>query len=265
MDGRFAEIHDLQVSLKYPILQNSLLKNVFCLIGFTWAVWLSGCQVAPKNAETEISEESGWTSLFHGNDLSGIRIFTGDPKQLKRWSMEEGVLALAARDRANGDKSKVDIIVTDRVYADFELHFEWKVSAGGNGGIFYRVAESGYELPWHTGLEYQLLDNKGHKEGKIETHRAGDLFDLIASKKDASRPALEWNTSRIVAQGKRFEHWLNGYKVLEIEIGSEAWETAYAKSKYVDYPSVGALPEGHIVIQDHGDAIWFRNLKIREL
>lgn len=221
-------------------------------------------QVAP-NGLSDDERAAGWELLFDGKDISGYRIFSGDPKQLKRWSIEGGVLALAPRDRAKGDKSKVDIIVTDHVYADFELHFEWKVSTGGNGGIFYRVAESGYELPWHTGLEYQLLDNKGHKEGKIETHRAGDLFDLIASKKDASRPALEWNTSRIVARGKRFEHWLNGYKVLEIEFGSEDWKAAYAKSKYVDYPSVGAMPAGHIVIQDHGDALWLRNLKIREL
>lgn len=219
----------------------------------------------PENGAAKESIESDWTPLLDGNDLSGIRIFTGDPNQLKRWSIEDGVLALSPRDRANGDTSKVDIIITDRVYGDFEFAFEWMVSQGGNGGIFYRVAESGYELPWHTGLEYQLLDNKGHKEGKIETHRAGDLFDLIASKKDASRPALEWNTSRIVAQGKRFEHWLNGYKVLEIEFGSEDWKAAYVKSKYADYPSVGAMPAGHIVIQDHGDALWLRNLKIREL
>ena len=177
---------------------------------------------------------------------------------------ENGVLSLAAR--AEGSKSKVDLIITEQPVGDFEFSFEWKMSPGGNGGIFYMVKDDPkYSKPWHTGLEMQLLDNTGHEEGKIKTHRSGDLYDLIASSKDTTLPAGEWNQSKIVRRRNMVEQWMNGHLAVSFTIGSEEWKELIAKSKYAEWSEYGKIDQGHIILQDHGDQISFRNLMLKEL
>ena len=217
-----------------------------------------------SNTSVKSGPETAWTELFDGSDLSQYRIFAFPDANMDRWSAKDGTLNLAAR--AEGSKSKVDLIITTKPVGDFEFSFEWNISAGGNGGIFYMVKDDPkYTKPWHTGLEMQLLDNAGHDEGQIQTHRSGDLYDIIASNKDTTKSAGEWNHSRIVRRGNEVEQWMNGNLAVSFTIGSDEWNQLVSKSKYVDWPEFGKVDSGHIILQDHGDQIAFRNLKLREL
>lgn len=116
-----------------------------------------------------------------------------------------------------------------------------------------------------SGPEYQLLDNIGHPDSEIYTHRAADLYDLIAATPVTVNPAGEWNRTRLVVDNGRIEHWLNGFKVVETEMGTPEWEAMIAESKFADWEAFAATPEGHVVLQDHDDPVWFRNIKLRKL
>lgn len=143
-------------------------------------------------------------------------------------------------------------------YKDFELSFEWKISHAGNSGIKYRAHDS-------LGLEYQILDDENHRDGKLPSHRAASLYDLFAAPDDKPiKPVGEWNSGRIVAKGNHIEHWLNGKKILEVEYGSAAWNAAFAASKYAKHEGFGSWT-GSIHLQDHNDKVWYRNVHIREL
>ncbi len=230
-----------------------------------FAASLSLATLAAPNTLTSEERAEGWSLLFDGKNLSGYHVYGDADAPLVRWSIEGDALRLDGRAGEN-DKSKVDIVVSPKPYGDFELSFEWKMSPGGNGGVFYKVIESPkYPKPWHTGLEMQLLDDEGHEEGKVKTHRAGDLYDMVASRSRSTRPAGEWNTSRIVVSGDQIEQWLNGKQTVSITIGSGRWKRSLKRSKYADLPDFVQSEKGHIVLQDHGDLLWFRNLKIKEL
>jgi hypothetical protein len=248
------------------------LQRTFSIPLLTAAISLLmiGCAKS-KNADSSSNNKltyeegsQGWDLLFDGSDLSHYRLFGFPDAELDRWSIEGDTLNLSAR--AEGSTSKADLILTRESVGDFDFSFEWKMSKGGNGGIFYMVKDDNkYEKPWHTGLEMQLLDNAGHKEGLINTHRSGDLYDLIASKKDTTNPAEDWNHSRIVRKGNSVEQWMNGNLAVSFTIGSSEWNKLVADSKYAVWPEYGKIERGHIILQDHGDQIAFRNLKIREL
>jgi hypothetical protein len=249
-------------------LTNSTLINlmrIFAILLVLTSILLLfiGCGSA-QDSSSKDSNDSDWINLFDGSDLSGYRIFAFPDANSDRWTAEDGVLSLAAR--AEGSKSKLDLIITTESIGDFEFSFEWKMSPGGNGGIFYMVKDDPqYTKPWHTGLEMQLLDNGGHVEGKIKTHRSGDLYDLIESNKDTTLPAGEWNQSRIVRRGNEVEQWMNGNLAVSFTIGSSEWNALISKSKYAEWPEYGKVDQGHLILQDHGDQISFRNLKLKEL
>lgn len=157
--------------------------------------------------------------------------------------------------------------MTREQFDDFELQLQWRISPGGNSGVIYRVSESG-ELPWHTGPEMQVLDDNEHPDALLGVDRnrtAGALYDLVGTPEGVVRPVGEWNTARVVADGNRFEHWLNGQKIVDIEVGGEEWNRLIAASKFADLEGFGIQPRGHIVLQDHGDPVWFRDIRIREL
>ncbi len=233
--------------------------------GFLALACLSLSAHAASNSLTPEERAEGWSLLFDGKSLSEYHVYGDDDAPLVRWSIEGDALRLDGR-RGENDKSKVDIVVSPKMYGDFELSFEWKMSPGGNGGVFYKVIESSkYPKPWHTGLEMQLLDDAGHVEGKVKTHRAGDLYDMVASRSRSARPAGEWNTSRIVVSEDTIEQWLNGKRTVSITIGSGRWNRSLKRSKYAELSDFVQSEEGHIVLQDHGDLLWFRNLKIKEL
>ncbi|MES2443076.1 MAG: DUF1080 domain-containing protein [Pseudomonadota bacterium] len=199
---------------------------------------------------------SKWRPLFNGSDFSGWRGYKGAPVPT-RWRVENGAIALAAEGGA-GD------LVTAEEFGDFELALEWKVSEGGNSGIIYFIQESA-DAPytWSTGPEMQVLDDARHADGKLPSHRAGALYDLIAPAKAAARPVGQWNRARIVVRGGRIEHWLNGVRVVATPYGDEGWGALVAGSKFKAMPHFAKTPRGRIALQDHGDRVWFRNIRIR--
>ena len=211
---------------------------------------------------------AGWHDLFSGeaDQLADFHLYNEGDAKPERWATIGDVLTLASRYESPGLRAKEDLVITQNPVKDFELEWDWKASEGANGGIFYKSLEGGdYTKPWHTGLEYQLLDDAGHEEGLIDTHRAGDLYDLMAASEMVARPALAWNHSRIVVRGTKIEHWLNGQKIVAEDTATAEWDELVADSKYAMLQGFARPVPGHIMLQDHGDRMWFKNIRIRKL
>jgi hypothetical protein len=173
------------------------------------------------------------------------------------WQLVDGALT---RVGAGGD------IITREQYDDFELTLDWKISPAGNSGIFYRVVEdSTLNAVYLTGSELQVLDNTGHADGRIPNTSAGSNFALYAPTRDMTRPVGEWNQVRLLVQGNHVEHWMNGEKVVEYELGSADWKQRVQASKFKAWPRYGSARSGHIALQDHGDWVAFRNIRIRRI
>ena len=203
------------------------------------------------------ADSRGWTVLFDGTSTDQFRGYkkSGFPSHV--WVVARETLKTVP------GKVRVDL-VTRESYRDFDLEFEWKVAPGGNSGVFYRVSE----LPkqdWHSAGEYQILDNAGHKDGKNPLTTAASLYGLVAPQKALLAPVGEFNRSRIVAEGRRAEHWLNGVLVCEYEIGSPELAGLIAGSKFKDFPHFMRESEGLIAFQHHGQEVWYRNIRIRRL
>ena len=218
-------------------------------------------QVEAMAHNTLTPEESaqGWELLFDGKTTAGWRNFQRE-RISRAWKVVDGTLTLDPEVDDGGD------IVTEKQYQDYELVLEWKIATGGNSGIMYHVLEdTSYTRPWHTGPEMQILDNLRHNDGRIETHRSGDLYDLIACKFVTANGPNQWNKVRIISNGGKMSFWQNGYEVVSFEMHTPEWDQMIAKSKFKDKPGFGKSKKGHIALQDHGDRVWFRNIKIRQL
>jgi type 1 glutamine amidotransferase len=220
--------------------------------------------VVNHNTLSEAEKAEGWTLLFDGTSTNGWRGFKSDSFPANGWSVREGALVVERGAPGNGGG---DIITVDE-YGDFEFVCEWKVASGGGGnsGIIYRSTED-HDYSWQTGLEMQILDNAGHADGRDPKTSAGALYALVprAAELDVVRPAGEWNHARIVARGTKIEHHLNGFKILEIDLASEKYASLRAESKWAKHPDMGTRTRGHIALQDHGDQVEFRALKVRRL
>ncbi len=172
------------------------------------------------------------------------------------WTIDDGALHHAAGG-GGGD------LVTRRRYANFELAFEWRVAAGANSGVMYRVVEA--DRPsYESGPEYQILDDS-NSDAAGTVHGAAALYGLYAA--EGAEPAAvgEWNQGRILVFGDHVEHWLNGHKVVDASIGSDDWKKRVAGTKFEPWTAFAAARRGHICLQDHGDEVWYRNVRIREL
>ncbi|MBC7920543.1 MAG: DUF1080 domain-containing protein [Ferruginibacter sp.] len=200
-----------------------------------------------------------WKVLFDGKSTDAWRGFKKETFP-GSWQVEDGTLVLAGK--GGGD------LITKDQYENYELELEWKIAEGGNSGILYNVVEGPqYGAVYHTGPEMQILDNERHpdaKAGKNGNRTAGSNYDLIPPSKPA-KPANEWNKVRLVVNKGHVEHWLNGAKVVDYQLWSPEWEAMVKGSKFASMPDYGKAKKGHIALQDHGDKVWFRNIRIREL
>jgi hypothetical protein len=204
-----------------------------------------------------LSAEEAWTVLFDGKPTKRLCGYRQSSFPDRSW-----IIAGNALKTVPG--KAVDLITVEK-YEDFELDFEWKVAAGGNSGVMYRVAETNQPTYW-TGPEYQCLDNAGHGDGKNPKTSAGSLYALIApDPANVTKPAGEWNESKIKVQQNRVEHWLNGTKVVEYTWSSDEIKALIAKSKFKDMPGFMTQRTGHIAFQHHGEEAWFRNIRARKL
>jgi hypothetical protein len=209
------------------------------------------------NTLTPTEESEGWALLFNGKDLTGFRGFKS-ASPTTSWKVADGAIVYV------GEGTD---LVTEQEFDNFELAFDWKIAPGGNSGVMYQVTEEGDETYW-SGPEYQILDNARHpdaKQGVNGNRTAGACYDLYAPSTDASKPAGEWNSSKIVVKGSHVEHWLNGQKVVEYERGSADWNERLAASKFTKWPMFAKSTMGHIVFQDHDSDVSYRNIKVREL
>ena len=161
-------------------------------------------------------------------------------------------------------KSPAGDLISKETYGNFELTFEWKISEGGNSGLLFHVQESP-DLPYvfYSGPEFQLLDNKGRDEPPLE--QAGSLFALYAPSADYTKPVGEFNTAKLVVDDGHVQHWLNGHKVVEYDMASADFKAKVAGSKFAKWPAFAASPQGHLALQDHGDPVTFRNMRIKRL
>ncbi len=212
---------------------------------------------AELNTLTTGEKDAGWKLLFDGKSLAGWRNFKKQEPPRQGWVVEDGILKKQAK-VGGGD------ILTDRTFDNFDLQWEWRIAAKGNNGLKYFITE---ERSSAIGHEYQMLDDAGHPDGKVGAKRqTASFYDVLPPKEDKPlKPPGEWNHSRVLVQGNHVEHWLNGAKVLEYELGGEQVKTGVAASKFKNVAGFGTKLKGHILLTDHQDECWFRNVKIREL
>ncbi len=234
------------------------------LIIMSLAVLISSCKTDPKTTTKE------WIYLFDGSSTEGWRAYNGEvlPPQ---WVIKNGALTFDTEKRLESDKQGgKDIIYAKEEFDNFELYLEWKLSEGGNSGVFYHLKE-GYSSPPEIAPEYQLLDDLKWEEInnavlKDWQKTAADYAMYIPDKNlKITKPAGEWNTSRIIFTPELVEHWLNGKKVLSFVPWSEDWKERKNKGKWKDYPNYGSSKTGFIGLQDHDSPLWFKNIKIKKL
>ncbi len=205
-------------------------------------------------------EKEGWKLLFNGKDLVGWQGYNMDTVP-DNWGVEDDCMVCLGR----GSDKHGDII-TIAEYGDFDLKLEWKVSPGGNSGIFYHVVKDPrYSTPYATGPEYQLIDQLGWKGELKDWQTTGANYAMDPPVNAKIKPALEWNTAEIVVKGPHVIHYLNGSKVVEYDLWTDEWKEKVKNCKWKDHPAYGLAKKGHIGLQDHGSKIWFRNIRIKEL
>lgn len=216
---------------------------------------VTSCHNAPATVGPKPAAAGPWRTLFDGSSLNAWRGYKGTPVP-GGWHIAGGTLAK--------DAPVADIVTKDE-FGDFELEIEWKIGDAGNAGIFYRGTEEYDHIYW-SGPEYQLLDDVKGADNKTRLTCAGAAYGIYPSPEGHLKPVGEWNSTRIVARGSHIEHWLNGFKLLEYEIGSPDWLAKVKASKFSAWPNYGLAKTGHIGLQgDHSGTLAFRSIRVREL
>ncbi|MCB0556155.1 MAG: DUF1080 domain-containing protein [Phaeodactylibacter sp.] len=227
-------------------------------------------EIAAPNTLSAAEKEEGWTLLFDGQSTDQWRGYCKDGFPEKGWEVVDGTLHCISSGK--GEAGGGGDIITRKKYKNFELALEWKISEGGNSGIFYlareRCGDNAQEI-WKSAPEMQILDNEKHpdaKLGKDGNRQAGSLYDLIPAKPQNAKPPGEWNQVRILVYNGTVVHTLNGENVVEYHLWTSDWKSMVANSKFKDYADfIDVAQEGYIGLQDHGDDVWFRNIKVKEM
>jgi hypothetical protein len=217
---------------------------------------------APSTATTltDAQKAEGWKLLFDGVSTTGWKFYKDQPNDT--WEVVDGTLHCKAN--VEGKEAKRSDIMTTEQFENFELAFDWKISPGGNSGVMFHVTEE-FDRPYLTGPEYQVIDDKGY-DGKLkDSQLTGSNYDMHPAQNARPNPIGEWNQSRIVVNGNHVEHWLNGTKVVEYELGSADWKKRKAVSKWKDAAKYGIEKKGAIDIQDHDHEAWYKNIMIKTL
>ena len=252
------------------------IKSIFTwMAAFSLIFFLASCG-GQKSGEQEsdttdvVSEEpvmeSEWISLFDGETLDGWKRYNADEIG-PLWKVDDGAILVEGEGLGEGSGEWGGSLITVEQFGNFELELEWKISPGGNSGILYHVVEAPeYGHAYETGPEYQVLDDQGWEGELTEAQKVGSNYDMYAAPADKNvKPALEWNTSRIIYNDGHVEHWLNGEKTVEFDEGSEEYQEKYQNSKWTEYPGWNQYKTGSIGLQDHGAPVWFRNIRIKKL
>jgi Domain of Unknown Function (DUF1080) len=265
------------------------MKKTFLslIIISTITLMTSSCNNAAKTEETTTDSTStdsttitnnsngedttGWISLFDGNSFAGWRGYNKDSMP-GAWSVDAGVLKIGGSGEGEAGANNGGDIIYDRKFKDFELTFEWKVSPGGNSGVFYLAQEVKADPIYKSSPEYQVLDNERHpdaKLGKNGNRKSASLYDLIPAKPQNAKPAGEWNTGGIMVYKGTVVHKLNGENVVEYHLWTDDWKKMVEGSKFKGWNNFlnagGTNREGFIGLQDHGDDVWYRNIKLKVL
>lgn len=253
-------------------------KKASVVTTLTVALFLCGCNNSGKqtiNTLTKKEKKEGWELLFDGKTLNGWRGLGRDDVQADHWKVEDGMIRKVNNrevpKQPDGKPVAGGDLMTVEAFDDFELYFEWKIMPEGNSGIKYNVSEElsmTYGSRYHAlGFEYQILDDHHERyAGKLKPSQyTGSLYDLFPAENVKLNPISEFNNSKIIFKGNYGEHWLNGVKILEFNLDTPEFADAFQKSKFVNFDGFAKKRKGHIIITDHTDDSWYRNLKIKKL
>ena len=255
------------------IVRRFRLSGIATIAALIACAGFANAQTASRPNELTAAERAaGWKLLFDGKTMAGWRGLGYDSIPTAHWKVENGAIRKIPKGEvariADGQPAAGGDLMTIASYGDYELAWEWKIGKAGNSGLKYNVSEelSISVAPNHAaiGFEFQLLDDELAEDNKIPSHRAGSLYDMIPAQNAKLKPVGEWNTATLVFRGNHIEHWVNGQKVVELDLGTARADSLYKLSKYKTIKDFMTRKKGHIVLQDHGEEIYFRSLRIRE-
>lgn len=213
-------------------------------------------------------KDSDWLYLFDGSSLEHWKMYGASSDSISpKWTIDQGVLIASVDGDGIGENTGFDqSIMTKKQFRNFELELEFMISEGGNSGIMYHVIEdSTIPMDYYSGHEYQILDDESFKDKVRDFQLTGSVFGLFPAKNKTLNPSGEWNLVRINVKNGKVEHWLNNQIILEFDRNSDSYKNAYENSQWTQFPDWGKTENGHITLQDHGDKVAFRNIRIREL
>lgn len=245
----------------------------FCALALTATILYScGSPKAVSSINTQPNtlsnqeRKDGWQLLFDGTTTTGWHTY-GYGMAGQAWVVDNGTLRLDVANKNSWPKNESRDILTDDEYDNFHFKADWKVAPGSNSGIIFFVKEDKqkYSATYQTGPEMQVIDNNGHPDAKIIKHRAADLYDLISSSSEPVKPVGEWNTAEIIANKGKLDFYLNGVHVINTRMWDENWNKLVAGSKFKSMPDFAKFKKGRIALQEHGEEVWFRNVKVRKL
>lgn len=219
------------------------------------------CGETKHNTLTRNEKQDGWILLFDGKTTEGWHGYLKDDIGEGWIVQDEALFGKGLGGDIGGD------IISDKQYDNFILKMDWKISKGGNSGVFYHVIENKkYSAPYFTAPEYQVLDDIGFPHPLKEWQKTGADYAMHnANEKKQLKSQGEWNTTKIVFDNGHVEHWLNGEKIVEFKAWSEDWQKRKSEGKWNKFPDYGIAKKGHFGLQDHGNEVWYRNIKVKEL